>query len=189
MISPMCHYSAHDGHVDDWHLVHLGRFAIGGAGIVVTETIAIEKRGRITHGCPGGWTLEDTVVLAAALKRLGVGVMDGSSSGIAGPATAGANATATKAIRTGNSVTSGATSPQRRQPGFQVPDAERIRTEIGMTTMAVGLITDPRQAEAILTQVRADLIAIGREAPVDPMWTLHAARSLGYDTEVQIWPR
>ena len=56
VISPMCQYSAHDGHLDDWHLVHLGRFAIGGAGIVFTEATAVQKCGRITHGCPGLWT-------------------------------------------------------------------------------------------------------------------------------------
>ncbi|MGD9865286.1 MAG: NADH:flavin oxidoreductase/NADH oxidase, partial [Pseudodonghicola sp.] len=56
VISPMCQYSAHDGHLEDWHLVNLGRFAIGGAGIVFTEATAVQKSGRITHGCPGLWT-------------------------------------------------------------------------------------------------------------------------------------
>jgi len=55
VISPMCQYSAHEGHLDDWHLVHLGRFATGGAGIVFTEATAVQKSGRITHGCPGLW--------------------------------------------------------------------------------------------------------------------------------------
>ena len=55
VISPMCQYSAHEGHIDDWHLVHLGRFAIGGAGIVFTGATAVQKCGRITHGCPGLW--------------------------------------------------------------------------------------------------------------------------------------
>ena len=53
VISPMCQYSAHEGHLEAWHQVHLGRFAIGGAGIVFTEATAVQKRGRITHGCPG----------------------------------------------------------------------------------------------------------------------------------------
>ena len=56
VISPMCQYSAHEGHLDDWHVVHLGRFAMGGAGIVFTEATAVQKAGRITHGCPGLWT-------------------------------------------------------------------------------------------------------------------------------------
>lgn len=55
VISPMCQYAAHDGHLDDWHLVNLGRFAMGGAGIVFTEATAVQKNGRITHGCPGLW--------------------------------------------------------------------------------------------------------------------------------------
>src|SRR5215213_11288160 len=51
----MCQYSAKDGHVTDWHLVHLGKFAQGGAGIVFVEATAVEKRGRITHGDTGIW--------------------------------------------------------------------------------------------------------------------------------------
>src|SRR5262245_29674906 len=55
VISPMCQYSALDGHVTDWHLVHLGKLAQGGAGIVFMEATAVEKRGRITHGDTGIW--------------------------------------------------------------------------------------------------------------------------------------
>src|SRR4029077_17016390 len=55
VVSPMCQYSARDGHVTDWHLVHLGKFAQGGAGIVFVEATAVEKRGRITHGDVGIW--------------------------------------------------------------------------------------------------------------------------------------
>lgn len=339
VISPMCQYSAHDGHLDDWHLVHLGRFATGGAGLVFTEATAVQKSGRITHGCPGlwtdsqipghsrvtqfalrhgaipaiqlahagrksgmqrpwfgngplteadfargdmpwqpvgpsplpvdagwpephalcageiqqivedfaaaaqralaagykvaevhgahgylihsflsplsnrrsdgyggdlagrmrlalevteavravwpddlplffrtsavdggpdGWVLDDTIALARALKGLGVDVVDCSSRGIAGAATSAAGA--------------------RRKPGFQVPYATRVRAEAGMATMAVGLITHPEQAEAIVSQGRADLVAIGREALVDPAWPLHAAAALGHDTRFETWP-
>ena len=55
VVSPMCQYSAQDGHVADWHLVHLGKFAQGGAGAVFVEATAVEKRGRITHGDTGIW--------------------------------------------------------------------------------------------------------------------------------------
>ncbi len=339
VISPMCQYSAHDGHMDDWHLVHLGKFATGGAGIVFTEASAVQKPGRITHGCPGlwtddqiqghsrvaqfvsrhgaipaiqlahagrksgmqrpwfgngplneedfargdmpwtpvgpsnlpvgdgwpepraltlkdiatlkedyaaaahralaagyqiaevhgahgylihsflsplsnkrndayggdivgrmrlalevvetvrevwpeelplffrtsavdgdseGWTLDDTVILARELKSRGVDVLDCSSSGIAGAATAGGGG--------------------KRQPGFQVPYAERVRKDTGLSTMAVGLITHPEQAEKILAEGRADLIAIAREALADPSWPLHAAAALGHDTEFETWP-
>ena len=56
VVSPMCHYSADDGRVTDWHLVHLGKFAQGGAGIVFVEATAVEARGRITHGDTGIWS-------------------------------------------------------------------------------------------------------------------------------------
>ena len=55
--------------------------------------------------------------------------------------------------------------------------------------MAVGLITHPEQAEAILKQGQADLIAIAREALADPNWAQHAARHLGYDTAFETWPQ
>jgi len=339
VISPMCQYTAHDGHLEDWHLVNLGRFAMGGAGIIFTEATAVQKSGRITHGCPGlwedsqivgharvtqflqrygavpaiqlghagrksgmqrpwfgngplndddfargdmpwtpvgpsaipvsdgwpvphaltkddirtliadyvsatrralaagykiveihgahgyllhsflsplsnqrtdeyggdragrmrlileiaqavreawpedlplffrtsavdgspdGWLLDDTVALASELLKIGVDVMDCSSSGIAGSSTASLSG--------------------KRQPGFQVPFADRVRKDTGITTMAVGLITHPVQAETILAEGRADLIAIGREALVDPMWALHAARDLGHDTDFSSWP-
>ncbi len=339
VISPMCQYTAHEGHLEDWHIVHLGRFATGGAGVVFTEATAVQKSGRITHGCAGlwddsqipghariaqfvrrngavpavqlghagrksgmqrpwfgngplndddfargdmpwtpvgpsaipvaegwpvphelsvseiadliedyaaaarralaagyqiaevhgahgylihsflsplsnkrddayggdlagrmrlalevteavravwpddlplffrtsavdgdpeGWTLDDTVVLARELKARGVDVMDCSSSGIAGAATAGGK--------------------QKRQPGFQVPYATRVRQDAEMAAMAVGLITHPEQAEAIVAEGRADLVAIGREALVDPSWPLHAATVLGHDVEFKTWP-
>lgn len=55
MLSPMCQYSATDGMAEDWHLVHLGSRAVGGAGIVFTEATHVEPRGRITPGCLGLW--------------------------------------------------------------------------------------------------------------------------------------
>jgi len=66
VVSPMCQYSAKDGHVTDWHFVHLGKFAQGGAGIVFMEATAVEKRGRITHGDTGIWDDEHI----AGLKRI-----------------------------------------------------------------------------------------------------------------------
>src|SRR3979411_3154497 len=65
-VSPMCQYSARDGEVTDWHLVHLGKFAQGGAGIVFVEATAVEKRGRITHGDTGIW--DDTHI--SGLSRI-----------------------------------------------------------------------------------------------------------------------
>jgi 2,4-dienoyl-CoA reductase-like NADH-dependent reductase (Old Yellow Enzyme family) len=119
-------------------------------------------------GIDGGWTLDDTVALARELKARGVDVVDCSSGGIAGSATAARIA---------------------RHPGFQVPFAERVKREAGIKTMAVGLIMEPQQAEAVLQAGQADLIAIGRQALYDPNWPLHAERALGGDAaDFERWP-
>jgi 2,4-dienoyl-CoA reductase-like NADH-dependent reductase (Old Yellow Enzyme family) len=118
----------------------------------------------------GGWSLGDTVVFSRELKTLGVDVVDCSSGGIAGSATA-----ATKMILP-------------RVPGFQLRFAERVRKEAGIMTMAVGLILTAEQAEDALRGGRADLIAIGREALYDPNWPLHAAQALGADPDMARWP-
>jgi 2,4-dienoyl-CoA reductase-like NADH-dependent reductase (Old Yellow Enzyme family) len=54
-VAPMCQYSAEDGVIDDWHLIHLGSHAIGGAGLIVAEATAVAPEGRITPGCSGIW--------------------------------------------------------------------------------------------------------------------------------------
>lgn len=335
----MCTYSAADGMAQDWHLVHLGKFALGGAGIVFVEATAVEARGRITHGCLGiwsdaharalgriapflkahgalpaiqlahagrkasmqrpwfgngplgpedaargdrswqivgptaepaaegwlaphamtradidevvgafaaaarrahaagfdivelhgahgylihsflsplsntrsdgyggelggrmrlalevvdavraawpadkplffrissvdgvggpGWKIEDSIELARALKAHGVDVIDCSSGGISGPVTS-------------------AMVP--RELGFQVPYAAAVRREAAIATQAVGLILDGPQAEAILQSGAADLVAVAREALVDPFWAHHAARALGVDADFGGWP-
>jgi 2,4-dienoyl-CoA reductase-like NADH-dependent reductase (Old Yellow Enzyme family) len=66
VVSPMCQYSAIDGVVTDWHLVHLGRFALGGAGLVFVEATGVEARGRISPGCVGLWNDDQ----ARALSRI-----------------------------------------------------------------------------------------------------------------------
>ena len=109
-------------------------------------------------GLEGGWTLEDSVAFARELKGRGVDVIDCSSGGLTGSATA-------------------ARIP--RGYGFQLPFAARIRNEAEIATMAVGLIVHPQQAEDALTDGAADLIAIGREAMFDPNWPLHAEMALG----------
>jgi 2,4-dienoyl-CoA reductase-like NADH-dependent reductase (Old Yellow Enzyme family) len=118
----------------------------------------------------GGWAIEDTIAFAAELKRAGVDVIDCSSGGILGSATA-----ATKTLI-------------KRVPGFQIPFAARIRKEAGVKTMAVGLILTAQQAEEALENGSADLIAVGREALYDPNWPLHAALALGVDPEYAQWP-
>ncbi len=118
-------------------------------------------------GVDGGWTVEDSIALARQLGPLGVDVMDCSSGGLLGSATA---------------------ARVKRYPGFQVPYAAAIRRESGLPTMTVGLILEPQQAEDILRQGEADLIAIGREALRNPHWTLHAEEALGVDNEYASWP-
>jgi len=119
----------------------------------------------------GGWGVDDTVLFSKQLKVIGVDVVDCSSGGILGSATA-----ATKTLL-------------QRVPGFQIPFSEKIKKETGVMTMAVGLILTPQQAEEALQAGRADLIAIGREALYDPNWPVHAALALGVDPEFAQWPQ
>ncbi|MBS0242894.1 MAG: NADH:flavin oxidoreductase/NADH oxidase [Proteobacteria bacterium] len=129
-------------------------------------------------GPPKGWDVEDSVALARELKGLGVDVVDCSAGGISGPP-------AFRANDTGQPLKSGG----ERAPGFQVPYAERVKRDAGIATMAVGVITTGPQAEAILQDGRADLIAIGRELMHDPFWPLHAAEVLGCDPDRKMWPQ
>ena len=63
-VSPMCQYSCRDGFVGDWHLVHLGSRAVGGAGLVMTEMVCVAPEGRITLGCTGLWSDEQQAAWA-----------------------------------------------------------------------------------------------------------------------------
>jgi 2,4-dienoyl-CoA reductase-like NADH-dependent reductase (Old Yellow Enzyme family) len=109
----------------------------------------------------GGWDLPQTVALARVLKGQGVDLLDCSSGGTLAHAT----------IPWG--------------PGFQVPFAEAVRRETGLATGAVGFITDPRQAEQIVANGRADVVLLARQFLRDPYWPLHAANTLGVDLA---WP-
>ncbi|NYF17635.1 2,4-dienoyl-CoA reductase-like NADH-dependent reductase (Old Yellow Enzyme family) [Microbacterium sp. AK009] len=104
---------------------------------------------------PAGWTADDSVRLAARLRRRGVDIVHVSTGGNVADAR----------IPVG--------------PGYQVPFSRRIRQEAGMLTAAVGLIRDPEQAEEILDAGDADLIALAREFLLDPVWPVTAARHLG----------
>lgn len=108
-----------------------------------------------TDWVDGGWTLDDTVTLARELKTRGCDWLDVSSGGMAPP----------ESIPVG--------------PGYQVPFAERVRKETGMVTIAVGLITEPHQAEEIIASGKADMVALARGMLYDPHWAWHAATALG----------
>lgn len=114
-----------------------------------------------TDGVPGGLTLEETVQVARWLKAHGVDVVDCSSGGLV------------------------MASPARLAPGYQVPFAARIKREAGLATMAVGLITAPELAEEIVSNERADLVALGRELLRNPYWPLQAAKALAAQVS---WP-
>ena len=330
-VSPMCQYSASDGVANDWHLVHLGARAVGGAGLIITEATAVEARGRIspgdlglwsdaqieplarvvrftaTHGAvacvqlahagrkashtapwhgdaalpearggwpvigpsalpfaegepvpaemtkadiaavvaafksaavrahtagfgaielhaahgylvhsfysplsnrrsdeyggsfdnrvrfarevvralrsvwpeerllfvrlscsdwtEGGWTIADTVALARLLRQDGADMIDCSSGGIV---------------------------PHAQVPvgaGYQVPFAEAVRRGAGIATAAVGMITEPAQADEIVRNGRADLVLLARAELRDPHWPLHAAHALGHAAHAPVPPQ
>ena len=107
-----------------------------------------------------GWGPDQSVALAKLVKEKGVDVIDCSSGGMLG-----------RPVETSGPVTY----------GYQVPYAEKIRAESGLMSMAVGLIVHADQAEAILQEGRADLVALAREILYNPNWPMDAARKLGVE--------
>ena len=129
------------------------------------DQLPISVRLSCTDWTDGGWTPDDTIELARRLRSVGVDVIDCSSGG---------NVPRAK-IPVG--------------PGYQVPFAEAIRREAGIPTMAVGLITEPTHADAIVRNGRADVVLIARQALRDPYWPIHAARALNHrDLAEQLIP-
>ena len=68
VVAPMCQYSAIDGSMTDWHLMHLGQFAVGGAGLVFVEATGVEAAGRITPGCPGLYSDDNEAAMARVIR-------------------------------------------------------------------------------------------------------------------------
>ncbi|MBN9390281.1 MAG: NADH:flavin oxidoreductase/NADH oxidase [Chloroflexi bacterium] len=332
MVSPMCMYSSEDGFATDWHLVHLGSRAVGGAGLVVAEATAVEARGRISpqdlgiwddrhiemlsrinhfikeHGAvpgiqlahagrkasvyrpwegsgavpasQGGWP-EDVVgpspeafapnyylpreltreEIAEIVEAFAKGAQRAVEAGFEVMEIHGAHGyllneflspasnhrtdeyggslenrarfllEVVRAIRAtipaelplfvrlsatdwlpetepsftpADSVivskwlkdagvdaidasTGGNSAKQQVKagPGYQVPFAEQIKHESGILTAAVGLIYEPEQADRIIREGKADMVAMARELLRDPYWPLHAARALGHEIK---WP-
>lgn len=108
-----------------------------------------------TDWVPGGWDIEGSIAFTQALKGRGCAAIHVSSGGVS-PA-----------------------QDIKLRPGYQVPYAQRIKAEVGLPTIAVGLITEPEQAEAILAQGEADAIGLARAMLYDPRWPWHAAAKLG----------
>ena len=322
VVSPMCEYSSVDGHANDWHLVHLGSRAIGGAGTVITEAAAVSPEGRITPGdlgiysddhipflsrittflkqhgsvpgiqlahagrkasmsvpwvtpshtvspAEGGWTnvvapsalrFHDEYPLPQALDRAGMDKIisdfatatkratqagfllaevhaahgylsheflsplsnqrtDEYGGGLANRAKfpleiiravraafpanlpVWVRVSATDWVEGGLSiedsvefarlvkaegidlldVSSGGNDPRQQipiGPGYQVAFADRIRRETGLATGAVGMITDPAQADQIIRTHQADVVLLARELLREPYWPLRAADEL-----------
>jgi len=108
-----------------------------------------------TDWVEGGWDLAQTIEYASELKKRGVDWIDASSGGV---------------------------SPLQKiplGPGYQVPFAQAIKEATGVTTMAVGLITEAKQAEDIVASGKADMVALARAMLYDPRWGWHAAAELG----------
>jgi len=328
VVSPMCQYCAKEGLADDWHLVHLGSRAVGGAGLILVEASAVTRDGRITPGDMGIWGEEHVEPLARIARFLeGQGAVPGIQLAHAGrkascapPFHGGARlrtaeegawtvvapsaipfneddplpvaldpkgidevvaafaAATLRALRAGFrvielhmahgyllhsflsplsnkradeyggslenrirlpvrvakavkeilppesplfvrisatdwveggwdleqsvelgkalckagvkliDVSSGALVPHARIPvarNYQVPFAATIRREAGTGTGAVGMITDPHQANEIITSGAADLVFVGREMLRDPYWAIHAQDALRHDST---WP-
>ena len=322
VVSPKCEYSSVDGHANDWHLVHLGSRAIGGAGTVITEAAAVSPEGRITPGdlgiysddhipflsrittflkehgsvpgiqlahagrkasmsvpwvtpshtvspAEGGWTnvvapsalrFHDEYPLPNALDRAGMGkILADFTAATKRAAQAGfllaevhsahgylaheflsplsnqrtdeyggsfanrakfpieiiravraafpanlpvwVRVSATDWVDGGLTpdeivqfaslvkaegidlldVSSGGNDPRQQIPigaGYQVAFADRIRRETGLATGAVGMITDPAQADQIIRTGQADVVLLARELLREPYWPLRAADQL-----------
>ena len=121
----------------------------------VSPGIAVGVRISATDWVEGGWDLAQSIELARVLDARGCHFIHVSSGGL---------------------------DPRQQipvGPGYQVPFAEAIRAQVSMPVIAVGLITEPAQAEAILTQGQADAVAVARGILYDPRWPWHAAAALG----------
>ncbi|HET7426459.1 MAG TPA: NADH:flavin oxidoreductase/NADH oxidase [Gemmatimonadales bacterium] len=132
---------------------------------VVPTDMPVGVRVSATDWVEGGWDLEQTIAFAEALRSRGADWITASSGGI---------------------------SPLQQialGPGYQVPFAEAIRGRSGLATIAVGLITEPKHAEAIVAGGQADMVALARGLLYDPRWGWHAAAALGatVDAPPQYW--
>ncbi len=128
----------------------------------IPEDMPLFVRISATDWVEGGWDLEQSIALAKKLAKSGVDLVDCSS---------------------------GALVPHAKipaAPGYQVPFAEAIKKEAGIKTAAVGMITEPQQANEIISAGKADMVFLAREMLRDPYWPRHAATALNYKMP---WPK
>ncbi len=141
--------------------IRFGREVVQAVRRVWPEHLPLCVRISATDWVEGGWDIEQSIVFAQCLAEDGVDLIDVSSGGNVPKAD----------IPVG--------------PGYQVSFAERIRQEAKICTAAVGMITEPEQADSIVRHGKADLVALAREELRNPYWPLHAAQVLGHDIA---WP-
>ncbi len=139
--------------------------AVRAVRAALTDEVPLAVRVSHTDWAPGGWTTEETVELSRRIKALGVDLVDVSSGGL----------------------DAGQKIPLA--PGYQVPGAAAVREGAGVAVAAVGLITEPEQAQAILTEGKADLVLLARALLRDPYWPLHAAAALGRTEGLRVPPQ
>jgi 2,4-dienoyl-CoA reductase-like NADH-dependent reductase (Old Yellow Enzyme family) len=132
---------------------------------VIPDDMPLGVRISHTDWVEGGWNTAESVMLAERLKALGVDVVDVSSGG----------------LDAGQKIPLG--------PGYQVPGAEAVKAGAGIPVMAVGLITEPAQAQAILDAGQADMILLARAFLRDPYWVVNAAVALGRIEALKIPPQ
>ncbi len=138
---------------------------VGAVRAVLPSDVPLAIRFSHTDWVEGGWTTEETVELSRRVKALGVDLVDVSSGGV---------------------------DPRQKiplGPGYQVPGAAAVRAGAGVAVAAVGLITEAQQAQAILTEGKADLVLLARALLRDPYWPLHAAAQLGRTEALAIPPQ
>lgn len=143
------------------HRVRLTLEVTDAVRAVWPDDLPLLVRVSATDWADGGWDAEQTVALARLLAARGVDLVDCSTGG----------------------VVPGVPIPVG--PGYQVAFAEQVRREAGVATGAVGLITTPEQADAVVREGRADLVLLARQLLRDPHWPLRAARALGAPAR---WP-
>jgi len=135
--------------------MRFGREIVQAVRAMVPKTIALGARITGSDWRDDGLSAADAVAYAKALKGCGVDYIDVSSGG----------------------VTADTRNPTT--PGYNVPVAERVKREVGIATRVVGLIVKPEQAEAVVADGKADMVAMARAILDDPRWGWHAARELG----------
>lgn len=159
-MSPLANHRTDDYGGSFENRTRIVREVVAAIRSVWPERLPLFMRFSASDWADGGWDIDQSVRLAAELKSLGVDLIDCSSGG---------------------------NSPSAQipvGPGYQVPFAAEIREKAGIATAAVGLITESKQANEIISEGKADLVLLARESLRDPYWPRRAAAELNIEIEV-----